>query len=484
MRFNSGIGLAVTVAVGVTAGGCGPDAARARPEANEGQASTALTYNPGVHLWSKSFGDASQQWVEDVAADGAGHAVVVGHYSGSLFDLGQGPLPAAGYYPSLYVARFNGTGQTVWSRAVPGINDDDFGFVGYERQVVTDAANNIVIAGNYYGAPDFGCGPLTQGSGVFTVKLDSAGQCVWSRAFPGAFVEHPRLAVDADGKLALAGGFSGGTLDFGGGPLTASQHDLFLARLDGSGNHVWSSRFEATGGGAFAPELGVATDGAGNVLLTGGFSGYASFGASAMRSRGGMDLFIARFNATGGLMWGRRFGDAADQAGAAVAADAAGNMVLTGGFGGTLNIDGFSLTASTPSDAFLLKLDATGHHVWSQAFTDADGTGVQQGTGVEVDRNGNITASGSYTGHIDLGAGPLEREGNTKRYVASFEGTGRLVWQLDFVNDGTAFDAHVAVDPVSDVFVTGQYTGSARFFGPTFQSQGGTDVFLGKYTVH
>lgn len=476
--------MVVAVAVGTVAGGCGPDAVSARPETKVGQAPAALTYNLGVHLWSESFGDASQQWVEDVAADGAGHAVVVGHYNGSLFNFGQGPLPAAGYYNSLYVARFNGSGQAVWSRAIPGVNDDDFGFVSYERQVAVDAANNLVIAGNYYGAPDFGCGPLTRGSGVFAVKLDSAGQCVWSRAFPGAFVEHPRLAVDADGTLALAGAFFGGTLDFGGGPLTASQHDLFLARLDGSGNHVWSRRFEATSGGAFAPELGVAVDGSGHVLLTGGFSGYASFGASAMRSRGGMDLFIARFNATGGLMWGRRFGDAEDQVGTSVSADAQGNMVLTGGFAGLMSIDGASLTANTPSDAFLLELDATGHHVWSQAFTDAYGIGSQQGTEVVVDRNGNITASGSYTGYIDLGVGPLEAEGDTKRYVAQFESTGRLVWQLDFVNDGTAFDAHVAVDPVSDVFVAGQYTGSARFFGPTFQSQGGTDVFLGKYTVH
>jgi hypothetical protein len=149
-----------------------------------------------------------------------------------------------------------------------------------------------------------------------------------------------------------------------------------------------------------------------------------------------------------------------------------------------MGMDGINLAAQTPSDVFLAKLDATGHAVWVNSFTDAYGTGSQQGTEVKLGQDGSVTTTGWYTGAVDLGAGPLDSQGDSKRYVAQFDGTGQLVWQLDFVDDGEELETRVAVNPVSDVFVASQYTGTTHVLGPVFTSQGSTDLFLGKYTSH
>lgn len=436
---------------------------------------------PGKHVWSQSFGDTAQQWLEDVAVDAAGDTVVVGQYGGT-FDLGGGALPPGNYYYNLYLTKRDGAGAHVWSRGIRGVSDDDFGFVRYERRLAVDTAGNILIAGNYYGAPDFGCGPLAQATGsVFVVKLDGAGRCVWSRGFPGAHVESPRIAVDGTGRVAVTGFFSG-SLDFGGGPLASAQ-GLFLAKLSATGTHLWSKRFEATEGTLAPGALGVASDAAGNTFLTGGFSGFLNLGGgSAMRSRGGQDLFIGRFNQTGGLNWGRRFGDALDQVGHGLAVDSAGNIVLTGGFGGALAVDTVLVTAQSASDAFVVKLDVTGHGLWARQFTDASGT--QHGTQVAVDAAGNIATSGHFTGYVDLGAGPLDLEGDFKRYVARLDGAGTLLWGLGFVNEGFDFDTRVAVDAAGDVRVGGSYTGTAWFYGDLFTAQGGSgayDVFVARY---
>ncbi|WNG50336.1 hypothetical protein F0U60_44055 [Archangium minus] len=461
MQWRDGMGVVLAAVVGLGAG-------------------DALA-QPGAHLWSLSFGDISQQGVEDVAVDASGNTVLVGEYGGGAFDLGGGALPPNNYYWNLYVAKRDGTGAHVWSRAIPGVSDDDFGFVDYERQLAVDAAGNILLAGNYYGTPDFGCGPLSQGTGsVFVVKLSPTGACVWSRGFPGAYVNTPRIAVDGTGRVAVAGFFNG-TLDFGGGALSSTQ-GLFLARLSASGRHLWSKRFEPTSGGTFAPRaLGIASDGTGNVLLTGGFSGYVSFGGTAMRSRGGQDLFVARFNPTGGLTWGRRFGDAADQVGHGIASDAAGNGFVTGGFGGTLAMDTVVLGAGSASDAFVVRLDTTGHGVWGRRFTDASGT--QHGAQVTVDAAGNIAASGEYTGAIDLGEGPLPGSGNVRRYVAKLDGAGGLLWGLAFVGDG--FDLHTAVDAAGDVRVAGSYTENVSLAGVPYTAQGGFgayDIFVARFS--
>lgn len=465
MWMRDGVGVVVAAVVGLSSGG-------------------ALAA-PGAHVWSQSFGDGSQQFAEDLAVDGAGNTVLVGQYNGATFNPGTGTLPAASYYYNLYLTKLDSSGTPVWSRAVPGIDDDDFGFVRYERRLAFDSAGNLFIAGNYYGAPDLGCGALPLGAGgTFVAKLDAAGQCVWSRGFPGAHVENPRLAITANGGAVALAGLFRGTLNFGGGAFTSAsgQQGLFLARLDSTGGHVWSKHFQTTGGGTFADALGVAFDGSGNLALAGGFSGYLNLGASAMRSRGGQDGFVGRFNGSGGLTWARRFGDAADQVAHGVATDGSGNVVLTGGFGGTLALDTVTLTSGSASDAFLLKLDGTGHAAWGRQFTDAFGT--QHGEQVAVDAAGHIATSGRYSGYIDLGAGPLENEGESKRYVAKLDGADTLLWNLAFVNDGAGFDARMAVEPGGDVHVGGQYTGYGYFHGDLFLSQGALDyydVFVGKY---
>ena len=461
MYWRDGLGVTLAAALGLAAG----DA-------------SAL---PGKHTWSRSFGDTAQQWVEDVAVDAAGNTLLVGEYDGAAFHLGGGVLPPNNYFHNLYLAKLDGAGAHVWSRAILGVSDDDFGFVSYERRLAVDGTGNILVAGNYYGTPDFGCGPLAQAQGsVFVVKLDASGACVWSRGFPGAYVESPRIAVDGTGRVAVAGFFRG-TLDFGGGALGSTQ-GLFLARLSATGGHLWSKRFEATEGTLAPGALGVAADATGNVFLTGGFSGFLSLGGTPMRSRGGQDLFIGRFNPTGGLNWGRRFGDAADQVGHGIAVDATGNIVLTGGFGGVMAVDTVSLTAQSASDAFVVKLDPTGHGTWGRNFTDA--TGTQVGTQVAVDAAGNIATSGHFTGYINLGAGPLDIEGDFKRYVAKLDGTGALVWGLGFVNEGYDFDTRIAADAAGDVRVAGSYTGQAWFYGDLFSSQGGSgyyDIFVARF---
>ncbi|MDQ1368271.1 MAG: hypothetical protein QOF20_624, partial [Acidimicrobiaceae bacterium] len=76
----------------------------------------------------------------------------------------------------------------------------------------------------------------------------------------------------------------------------------------------------------------------------------------------------------------------------AVAVDAAGNIVLGGSFGGSVDFGGGPLvaTAGHPS-AFLVRLDPNGKHLWSQTFATEDA--VLQGVAVGAD--GRIAATGT-----------------------------------------------------------------------------------------
>ncbi|MBI4705509.1 MAG: hypothetical protein HY744_30820 [Deltaproteobacteria bacterium] len=125
------------------------------------------------------------------------------------------------------------------------------------------------------------------------------GAQLWSKAFGGASIGYS-VAVDGSGSALVTGSFDG-TVDFGGGPLTsAGGYDIFVAKLDNAGGHLWSKSFgDASGQGGWA----IAADGSGNVLVTGGFAGAVDFGGGPLTSAGGGDIFVAKLDPSGNPVW-------------------------------------------------------------------------------------------------------------------------------------------------------------------------------------
>ena len=69
---------------------------------------------------------------------------------------------------------------------------------------------------------------------------------------------------------------------------------MFVARLDGDGDHIWSARF---GGGTTQVGISVAMDAAHNTIVAGYFEGTIRIGIAKLGSRGAADsnVFVARF---------------------------------------------------------------------------------------------------------------------------------------------------------------------------------------------
>lgn len=127
--------------------------------------------------------------------------------------------------------------------------------------------------------------------------------------------------------------------------------------LAAPGDHLWSKRF---GGPNDQFAGSVAVDGTGNVLLTGAFAGTVDFGGGPLTSAGAYDIFVAKFDSAGNHLWSKRFGDASAQYGQSVAVDPAGNALLTGYFAGTADFGGGPLTSGGANDIFVAKLASVG----------------------------------------------------------------------------------------------------------------------------
>lgn len=158
------------------------------------------------------------------------------------------------------------------------------------------------------------------------------------------------IAVDTAGNTYVTGPF-GGTASFNAGTGTATltsagADDVFVAKLDTNGNLVYAQRF---GGGSLDFGAGVAVDAAGNAIVTGSFRDTATFGALNLTTAGESDVFVAKLGVFGNLVNLRQFGGTGDDRGGDVAVDGAGNAVVTGAFNNTVDFDPSIGTSTGPA---------------------------------------------------------------------------------------------------------------------------------------
>src|SRR5438046_778345 len=78
---------------------------------------------------------------------------------------------------------------------------------------------------------------------------------------------------------------------------------------------------------------GIGADRARNSYVTGCYkSTNLTFGLNVLTNAGGAEIFLAKYDAAGNVLWAKRAGGAGDDFGNAVAVDAAGNSFVTGFF--------------------------------------------------------------------------------------------------------------------------------------------------------
>jgi hypothetical protein len=438
--------------------------------------SISLSQTP-PHLWSQRFGDGSDQYASSVAVDAWGNVIVTGHFSGSV-DFGGGVLTSEGL-EDIFVAKFGPNGNHLWSKRFGGFYDQTDGDQRGES-VVVDMSGNVIATGCFKGTADFGGGPLTSAGvqDIFVVKFDAAGNHLWSKRFGDAAQEAGKgVAVDEAGNVVVTGYFHS-TVDFGGGTLaSAGSSDIFVAKFDAAGDHLWSKRF---GDGDVQAPYSVAMDGAGDVVVTGDLSGTVDFGGGPLTSEISSDVFLAKFDAAGNHLWSKRFGNWRWQIGTSVAMDESGNVVATGRFQGTVDFGGGLLTSAraTSDDIFLVKFDPNGNHLWSKRFGDQS---YQRGAGVAIDGWGNVIVTGDFEGTVDFGGGALTSAGYEDIFVVEFSSNGSLLWRQRFGDQSRQSGTSVAVDAWGNVVVTGGFQGIVDFGGGSLTSAGMSDIYLTKF---
>lgn len=377
----------------------------------------------GNHIWSKSFGDSSTQNATQVITDNAGNVILMGRAFGKI-NFGGLELDARGA-DDIFIAKLDPSGAHVWSTMVGGRNGDR------AERLVADSNGDIWLTGTFEGQATFGTETRTSAGtrDIVILKISGLnGNVIPSSVITiGGGIVDPDdmfdtgddygfgIDVDASNNVLVTGHFSN-TMQFpGGGTLqSAGRRDVFVAKLSSSGAHVWSRAFGGSGNdGAFDLAF---MQSSGELVITGYFEGDVDFDAESLESAGSMDLFVAKLDSDGDIVFAEGYGDPANQIDYgtfdtntwnALDVDASGNIYLAGTLTNGASFGGTAIASAGGMDAFIVKLASDGTALAAKTFGSG---GTEIALDVAATSSGHVVLGGRFfTSTINFGASGLVR---------------------------------------------------------------------------
>ncbi|NQY09148.1 MAG: T9SS type A sorting domain-containing protein [Flavobacteriales bacterium] len=401
-------------------------------------------------------------YVESDIAYYDGDLYMVGGYGGydygAEFNSLETPYFLDGY--GSYLAKYKSDGIVEWA-----INIGD---MFYEYQMDMDASGNIYISGQagwetYIGDNAY-LSDLTYGNDILLLKFDKDGNEIWVKTFggPGNDDRVYDLTVGNDGSIYLTGNFSD-TLAFSSSvELTTTadnDYDAFIVKLDSDGNAIWAESIGYEDGDKGA---GIATDADNNVLVTGYYSNKLFTTAGDLTSAGSSDIFLAKYDSDGTLLWINSAGGTDGDAGVEAIMDSKGNCIISGYFFNTADFGGTTINSNYKWDIFVAKYDADGNFLWVRNG-GGDGYTVEQPTDIEVNSNDGIVVCGYTMGNGNFGALNISSGGpGTRMFLIKYSPGGTESWiKRGYVSSRKLYG--VELDDYSEVFVSGQQDGYDAF---------------------
>ncbi len=375
---------------------------------------------------------------------------------------------AAAATPSYAWATKAGGKKHVVAKGVSALPDGSSIITGYFTDTATFGATSLISAGF---------------DDTFTAKVNANGTYVWAiRGGSGTYDDYANgVSALPDGSSIITGQFSY-TATFGSTTLRSDDEsaDTFTAKVNANGTYAWATR---GGGPGYDGANGVSALPDGSSIITGFFSGTATFGGTTLTSAGSdpvvRDIFTAKVNADGTYAWATRGGGTGGDEARGVSALPDGSSIITGEFRGTATFGATTFTSAGPMDTFTAKVNADGTYAWA---TKGGGTDYDQAWGVSALPDGSSIITGNFAGTATFGATILisdNKEDHT--FTAKVNADGTYAWATKV--RGTGYDGAKGVSALPDgsSIITGDFTGTATFGATTFTSAArSSDTFTAK----
>lgn len=360
----------------------------------------------GKLVWSRFLGGSKDETAITLITNASGETTLAGYTESPDFPTANGHSDELSGQKDIFVTRFDSSGTIVWSTYLGGRREE------YCSGLSADADGNFFVVGHTISTdfPAFGSysNELTGGSGSdgIVTKFSPDGRIIWSTYLGGTGGDACYdVSVAHSGRVTVSG--QTWAKDF---PMlnaydathNGGNQDGFVCSLSNEGQLMWSTYL---GGGRSDGGHNVISLEDGTVWIVGstrsedfpivdGSDRVLNDGNSILN-----DLFLARFDQQGSLIWSSYLGGEKTDSPYDTYADQHGDFVIIGrtassdfpGVGAPYAIKGIE-------DFFISKISGSGLVLWS---TIIGGSEIDSGEGIAIDDSDDVVVCG-YTASRDF----------------------------------------------------------------------------------
>jgi uncharacterized repeat protein (TIGR01451 family) len=430
-----------------------------------------LSYSQFNYEFGYNFGnDGYDESGSYITIDDDDNIYMTGHYSGELdFDGTENEykLTSTGDTSS-FLAKYTNDGALIWAISIDGNKSVK------SLMVKVDENKNVYITGIVRGDADFDpsinttiiSSPDIITYSYFIAKYNENGNLIWAYGLnPNLNIQHiSTISLDTQGNIILGGNFYN-TVDFDFSAniyeLTAQNinGDNFVAKYNSNGALLWAFNISTN---LHAYPVYSSTDENNNIYLAGNFSSTVDFDPSLntfnLISNGGLDIFIAKYDENGNLIWAKNIGEN----GADIITDVfyKNNYIhIMGKFNNTVDFDpsinNAFLTTNGSSDIFVAKYDENGDYSWAISIS-GNTNNICSNMFVDNLNNVYITGHSQYTINFNTSLSNELYTDYKNLYLAIYDSAGQLKYANHW-KGSNSFGKSVVSDSKNDIFLLGNF---------------------------
>lgn len=257
--------------------------------------------------------------------------------------------------------------------------------------------------------------------------------------------------------------------------LTSQNFDLFIAKYNESGELIWVQNATSTND-LFSRTI--ATDSKNNIYIAGDFLDTLLIGDTVVT--GPINLktaFLAKYDTYGQFLWISTAVSNSFAIGYSIAINSNDEIYIDGMFEDSLTFSNNITLHNLPSihSVFVAKFDDLGNLIGARKIAGLD---CVHSSFIYIDNNNNYYINGLVFDNANIGNTTIYNI-NGLNFIAKFDNNDNFVWVKQMQG---AFINSISTDNDTNIYLSGVFYGSATIGNQNIVSNGNSDIFIAKYT--
>ncbi|QMU31026.1 T9SS type A sorting domain-containing protein [Adhaeribacter radiodurans] len=433
-----------------------------------------LIYYPSITSgqikeWDKTLGGSDLDELTSLQRTIDGGYILGGNsYSEISGDKTEAPRGVGDYW----IIKVDATGKKQWDKTFGGISSD------FLTSLQQTSDGGYILGGNSLSDISGDKTEASKGSNDYwIIKVDATGKKQWDKTFGGISSDFlTSLQQTSDGGYILGGN---SLSDISGDKTEASKgsNDYWIIKVDATGKKQWDKTF----GGSDWEELSSLQQTTDNGFILGGHSSSPISGSKTEESKGYLDFWLVKLNATGEKQWDKTLGGNSSDLLNSLQQTRDGGYILGGASVSSISGDKSEVSRGL-MDFWIIKVDAAGKKQWDKTL---GGNNYDELTSLQQTINEGYILGG-YSVSNKGGDKTEDNKGDCfffecpgDYWTVKLDATGHKEW--DKTLGGPANDAMSSIQQTSDgSYILGGTSSSGISGDKSEDSRGFSDYWLVK----